>query len=545
METVRVVVKEEEEFSPPSQFSETQSQMQTASSLQLNVTQTSNNDNDGVIIQHASTAVAASVTDILDNALVNSIDFLDRLCLVQFRGKLWPALRYESKTDVLNAAGERRSAKHKIVRHFSQQKERSNKKCSSRYGIAYLLGMDALDDSFIPLENEDMVESYEELIDELSDNDVYRRNEKFQNALSIVDWRYKNELLDSSDEEDGEAVAVRPSTLSTSPSSTHQHSEEPIFINDTPAKADDESKKRSGKDKDGASDGNNKKKKSAKRKRRKSKSNAPVYPMVTPGKDIMCQDTTVRNKSQHPPIPWKVVLKLMKRHGWTWRGGTGLMTDYRYVKPGCQIKGGTEKVDYFKTENEAQIFARNVYGWTVQDDVNTVDALERVIQEHAKYATQVVPPLKSTIHPNEPWRNAWGKMLASGWRWKVGSGLMTDYYYVKPGCKIKSGTKGQDYFEREEDMQKFAKYSYGWVGEHLATTDTKEVKLPEKRRRTEKVSTVDKPVTKKVKVSKVRTEKVKSTKEDKEEDDEEMTSSSESDNVDDDDMSRFSEGLNT
>ena len=93
METVRVVVKEEEELSPPSQFSETQSQMQ---SLQLNVTQTSNNDNDGVIIQHANTAVAASVTDTLDNALVNSIDFLDRLCLVQLRGKLWPALRYES-----------------------------------------------------------------------------------------------------------------------------------------------------------------------------------------------------------------------------------------------------------------------------------------------------------------------------------------------------------------------------------------------------------------------------------------------------------------
>ncbi|KAL7458073.1 hypothetical protein ACHAWC_011099 [Mediolabrus comicus] len=262
--------------------------------------------------------------------------------------------------------------------------------------------------------------------------------------------------------------------------------------------------------------------------------------------------TITAGNSQHPPLPWTVVWKIMRRQGWNWAGGTGLMTGYRYIKPGCKIKGGTEMVDYFNSEHDVQVFARNVYGWTVRDDVNTVDALERVIEEHVRYSNDVVPPLTSTIHPNEPWRDVWGKMRASGWTWKGGTGLMTGYRYIKPGCKIKGGTKGQDYFEREEDVQKFAKYNYGWVGEEvvveggdegLAMMDTKEDKLPEKRRRTEKVSAVDKPATKKAKVSKVKTEKVESIKEDEEEEEEEeeMTSASESDNVDDDDMSRFSE----
>ena len=75
-----------------------------------------------------------------------------------------------------------------------------------------------------------------------------------------------------------------------------------------------------------------------------------------------------------------------------------------------------------------------------------------------------IPPLKHNLDPYESWSDAWKKMLKSGWSWKAGSGL-TDYYFIKPGCKIKGGIKDQDYFESESDAKAYATKNYGWKGE--------------------------------------------------------------------------------
>jgi len=278
--------------------------------------------------------------------------------------------------------------------------------------------------------------------------------------------------------------------------------------------------------------------------------------------------TTTTTTTQQSPLPWKQVWKIMKSKGWTWKGPVGLMTGYRYIKPGCKIKSGQQDIDYFNSEEAVQRFARNVYGWGTRH--NTIEALEEIIGEHAKYAGEVVPPLHplTTIGPNEPWRDVWDKMRQSGgWTWKAGSGLMMDYYYIKPNCSIKGGLKGEDYFERVEDVQKFAKRNYGWVGEvvegevvvggsneehrRAALEDLNENKLPEKRRRTEKIS-IDKPVAKKMKTLKSKAdEKMKSIKEEevmKEEEEEEFEeemASSDNDANDDDNISRFSEARST
>ena len=280
--------------------------------------------------------------------------------------------------------------------------------------------------------------------------------------------------------------------------------------------------------------------------------------------------TTTTIMNQKSPLPWKEVWKIMRSKGWTWKCSTGLMTGYRYIKPGCKIKNGQENIDYFNSESAVQIFARNVYGWggLRNTTTTTVEALEQVIEDHAKYAGEVVPPLHpstSIIGPNDPWRDVWDKMrLSGGWTWKTGSGLMMDYYYIKPNCTIKGGVKGQDYFEEVEEVQKFAKRNYGWVGEVMegeedggserpALIDLNENKLPEKRRRTEKVA-VDKPVAKKVETLKSKTDKVKPIKEEEvmeeeeEEDEEEFeeeVASNENDVNDDDNMSRFSEARST
>ena len=164
--------------------------------------------------------------------------------------------------------------------------------------------------------------------------------------------------------------------------------------------------------------------------------------------------------------PWKEVWAAMKKSGWTWKGGSGLMTDYYYIKPGRKVKNGKEGQDYFISVEGAQAYARTVYRWGSVSK----DKVLATIEEYAKYASETVPTLKDgvTVEPHEPWRDMWGKLLLSGWNWKAGSGLMIDYFYIKPGCKVKGGTEGQDYFCLKEDVMKFSIRNYGWRGEEAS-----------------------------------------------------------------------------
>jgi hypothetical protein len=77
---------------------------------------------------------------------------------------------------------------------------------------------------------------------------------------------------------------------------------------------------------------------------------------------------------------------------------------------------------------------------------------------------EIIPPLAVDMLGDETWSEAWKKMRESGWTWKVGSGLMTDYFYIKPGCKVKGGVVWRDYFILAEDVQRFAVRNYGWKG---------------------------------------------------------------------------------
>ena len=74
------------------------------------------------------------------------------------------------------------------------------------------------------------------------------------------------------------------------------------------------------------------------------------------------------------------------------------------------------------------------------------------------------PPLAVPLDAREPWSSAWKKMRKSGWTWKMGTGLMTDYFYVKPGKDCRTGAEGTDYFTSERDVRRFAARNYGWRG---------------------------------------------------------------------------------
>ena len=51
-------------------------------------------------------------------------------------------------------------------------------------------------------------------------------------------------------------------------------------------------------------------------------------------------------------------------------------------------------------------------------------------------ADEIVPSLEGEqIHPDDPWTDVWKTMKKTGWTWRGVSRLMTDYYYIQPGCK--------------------------------------------------------------------------------------------------------------
>eukprot|EP01082_Thalassiosira_pseudonana_P006795 g14998.t1 g14998 contig21:322255-325611(+) len=289
-----------------------------------------------------------------------------------------------------------------------------------------------------------------------------------------------------------------------------------------------------------------------------------------------------------PSEPWKSVWQKLRKSGWSWKGGSGLMTDYYYIKPGCKVKNGVKGVDYFVKVEDVQAYAKKNYGWVgdgnglvavenksneaaVKEEVQTkkrhkvankkylleesaakptkskaskmnqqVEVLKfasvrdeevddadtessaddedeteeeegdesgetmgvaptndlesvcatssnifhvanghRAVRVHngadipkpqskrlfiEECSDENVPPLNVRINPNESWRSAWEKMLQSGWTWKEGKGLMMDYYFIKPGCKISTGVDKKDYFSDRKTLECFMRRNYGWNG---------------------------------------------------------------------------------
>ncbi|EJK57593.1 hypothetical protein THAOC_22348, partial [Thalassiosira oceanica] len=78
-------------------------------------------------------------------------------------------------------------------------------------------------------------------------------------------------------------------------------------------------------------------------------------------------------------------------------------------------------------------------------------------EDAAPHKPQSAPP-----SPIMSWKEAWSAMRSSGWTWKAGSGLMTDYYYIRPGRKVSTGTAGLDYFTSESDVIDYASRAFGF-----------------------------------------------------------------------------------
>jgi len=69
--------------------------------------------------------------------------------------------------------------------------------------------------------------------------------------------------------------------------------------------------------------------------------------------------------------------------------------------------------------------------------------------------TTMVEEAAEAAAPVKVWSDLWKELKRQGWTSKNGTGLMSDYYYIKPRGKIKGGTVGQDYFTSKEDVQSY------------------------------------------------------------------------------------------
>ena len=220
---------------------------------------------------------------------------------------------------------------------------------------------------------------------------------------------------------------------------------------------------------------------------------------------------------------WRDVWRNMLRAGWTWEGDD---IEGYWIKPGCKVQDGRDRVDYFSSEKDVRIFAENHYGWS--DPARTVRrrrVLNKKVGNSGKWVSfspqevgwtegdmktpsptdkqqrarkNKVPPknLRSPILPEDDWAMVWEKMRRSGWDWKSGRGIVS-YYYIKPGGKgIKCGVEGTDYFTSEDQVQAYATEHFGWKESGGMVTSTRGRGKRQQQGRGDKI-----PVKKKSKVS--------------------------------------------
>jgi hypothetical protein len=104
----------------------------------------------------------------------------------------------------------------------------------------------------------------------------------------------------------------------------------------------------------------------------------------------------VPNAIEIEAVTWKAVWAVMRRSGWSWKGGSGLMTDYYYIKPKCKVQGGAPGRDYFVRVEDVMEFARDVYGWHQASSSSSSLSREEIfsrIEDHARHCGERVPPL--------------------------------------------------------------------------------------------------------------------------------------------------------
>jgi len=141
------------------------------------------------------------------------------------------------------------------------------------------------------------------------------------------------------------------------------------------------------------------------------------------------------------------------------------------VTSGTPIKSSAEKSHSAPTIVGESMNIRKIANHSTNTAISTTEATERSTSGRAASSasssavaasSSVVSafPLDATV---KSWKEVWAELKKLGWTCKNGKGLMVDYFYIKPGRKLKGGVLGDDYFIGHEDvMQSLLSLSHRW-----------------------------------------------------------------------------------
>lgn len=204
--------------------------------------------------------------------------------------------------------------------------------------------------------------------------------------------------------------------------------------------------------------------------------------------------------------PFAQVLRVLRACGWTWHGGSGLVS-WRYFRPGActSLKEAEHLRDYFESEEDVLIFVKHqeIDGLkrtghveerllrpitSAADEENSrrrrteksvdpprsgesdqipaqpkTQSADVAVQEKSKKNDTVAAAAASTTAAELalwqcPFAVVLGVLKSCGWTWQSGSGLVS-WRYFRPGActNMKQAKRFVDYFECEDAVVSFVK----------------------------------------------------------------------------------------
>ncbi|KAE9067066.1 hypothetical protein PF010_g27612 [Phytophthora fragariae] len=89
-------------------------------------------------------------------------------------------------------------------------------------------------------------------------------------------------------------------------------------------------------------------------------------------------------------------------------------------------------------------------------------------------------------------RAIWPLLRKEGWTWKAATGIQIHHNYLKPGCKLRRGKRGVDYFNGEDELLAYIRTEKE-LRAQLGISNVMQVKIPVKPIATKRKTPATKP----------------------------------------------------
>lgn len=162
----------------------------------------------------------------LDNQLCKH-DFCERICLVKLRGgKLWPALRFESPSELQSVVATDLDVTPKELGRFQRKILQNTRDIPFNREVVYLLGVEKFSWSFLAMDKENMICNFYECIGRAKA--LYEDDKDFMKAHDIAMMR-----IDSTDSDDESGANGTADVLAGSTVKVKEEMIDDLYENET------------------------------------------------------------------------------------------------------------------------------------------------------------------------------------------------------------------------------------------------------------------------------------------------------------------------